>query len=48
MAAIAEKVGMPPQSLDRWLSEDGNLSFATVARVADAMDMRVAFLPKRH
>ncbi|MQT11368.1 addiction module antidote protein [Segnochrobactrum spirostomi] len=42
---LARDVGMTRQGLDKALSGDGNPSFATVVKVAQALGLRVTFRP---
>jgi len=43
MSQLARDVGMSRQGLDKALSSDGNPSFSTVVKVAQALGLRVSF-----
>lgn len=43
LSQLARDVGMTRQGLDKALSEDGNPSFATVIKVAQALGLRLSF-----
>lgn len=45
LSQLARDVGMSRQGLDKALSGEGNPSFATVAKVAKALGLRIAFQP---
>lgn len=45
LSQLARDVGMSRQGLDKALSGDGNPSFATVVKVAQALGLRLALKP---
>lgn len=45
LSQLARDVGMSRQGLDKALSGEGNPSFATVAKVAKALGLKIAFQP---
>ncbi|EGC9888860.1 putative addiction module antidote protein [Salmonella enterica] len=45
LSQLARDVGMTRQGLDKALSAEGNPSFATVVKVAQALGLRLAFKP---
>lgn len=45
LSQLARDVGMSRQGLDKALSGEGNPSFATVAKVAKALGLRIKFQP---
>lgn len=45
LSQLARDVGMSRQGLDKALSGEGNPSFATVAKVAKALGLRITFQP---
>jgi probable addiction module antidote protein len=47
LSQLARDVGMSRQGLVKSLSGDGNPSFATVVKVAQALGLRVAFEPAK-
>lgn len=45
LSQLARDVGMSRQGLDKALSPEGNPSFATIAKVARALGLRLTFKP---
>ncbi len=45
LSQLARDVGMSRQGLDKALSPDGNPSFATIAKVAHALGLRLTLRP---
>lgn len=45
LSQLARDVGMSRQGLDKALSPEGNPSFATIAKVAHALGLRLTFQP---
>lgn len=45
MSQLARETGMTREGLYKALSSDGNPSFATIAKVAKALGLRVTFTP---
>jgi probable addiction module antidote protein len=46
MTKLAEKTGLSRQALYKALSGEGNPEFATIAKVADALGLRISFVNK--
>ncbi|ALR23139.1 MULTISPECIES: addiction module antidote protein [Sphingomonadaceae] len=47
ISKLARDTGMSREGIYKALSEDGNPSFATVAKIAHALGLRIAFEPVR-
>ena len=45
MSQLARKTGMTREGLYKALSKDGNPSFATVSKVAQALGLRITVIP---
>jgi probable addiction module antidote protein len=46
MTELARKAGLTRQALYKALSGEGNPEFATIAKVAEALDLRISFVSK--
>jgi probable addiction module antidote protein len=46
MTSLARKTGLTRQALYKALSGDGNPEFATIMKVAEALDLRLSFVSK--
>lgn len=47
ISKLARDTGMSREGIYKALSDDGNPSFATVAKIAQALGLRIAFEPAR-
>ena len=47
ISKLARDTGMSREGIYKALSDDGNPSFATVAKIAQALGLRIAFEPTR-